>query len=846
MKPPRALGACWIGTVKYIILLLLLLTKVTAIGAFKSENHRPRLKCTKCQPGYEVVKYCTETRDTVCQKCSDDKFSPRASRWHHCRDCKKCANDEYLTTPCTATANAICSPCDTLGPSTTREALQDYLSKCQRKLYRHGSSMKKKPKLKRSNPAKGDATTVEPGKKKDLDGPQYTVFAPVIPERKAPEKKEDPPPMAAAAPGPAGESNSPPGNQKDGEGEGPIIFISIGAVLAIILILIAVFIYVGRKKGLFGKRHMSRKGSDDIEEQHQDEKPHFLPEKMPSAEPLRDDMEPLVIREIAPNPVMSAPPQRGRTHIPNGTIQINLANGPGVRPFGSEDFPFIDDDVEDDIYPRGRCSPDSEPRTKSLDRENSSNATSPAHPAPFNSLPFGVSPAGMRSYEEPKDVFEGRLSPCHSTSSHSSCYSLHSRHKDETDGDQDEGGESSPLLRSRSPYFSNVEDLVRAEIAQPEMAPLLSSSPNVCGEEDHEVLSSEGSEGADAHEGTYLYAKGDQGEAMILDDDVEPRTLTELERQFDQMAADWAAFNQDNQGMGTCIIFEDPSLETIPESPEFSYNSAENSVLSFGANSNDQANSDTSGDESITKRIRDSDSSSSGNIDCVAEFKTGPDRDFLRTPSPDLDAELNAVPQVGDRDSIFLNAVPQVGDRDSMFLEEDAVAAQLQEDILTPTNPQGAPTPVMRESADSTRTSDSLLATNMEDIQQYLGSSTEDEIFIPQVQEPGITGCRNETVTSTDLERQLSSIPALQESDDNEVGSDDAFHPNDSDNKDTGARGFNEKPPLPIPTKVVLHISSSESSSSNSESSSDESSSDDVGNNENGVGLIFENKMVYR
>ena len=70
---------------------------------------------------------------------------------------------------------------------------------------------------------------------------------------------------------------------------------------------------------------------DDIEEPPQDEKPSFLPDKMPSAEPLRDDLEPLMVPEIAPNPVMSAPPIRSRTQVPNGKIQLSLANGPGGK-----------------------------------------------------------------------------------------------------------------------------------------------------------------------------------------------------------------------------------------------------------------------------------------------------------------------------------------------------------------------------------------------------------------------------------------------------------------------------------------------------------------------------------
>jgi hypothetical protein len=485
--------------------------------------------------------------------------------------------------------------------------------------------------------------------------------------------------------------------------------------------------------------------------------------------------------------------------------------------------------VDDDIYSR-HCSPDPDPRTKSLDRDASSISSSPVSRPPFLSLPAGVSPASLRSYEDPKNILDGRLSPCHTGSSHSSCYSLHSRHKDETD--LDEGEETLPLLRSRSP---EIEEMVRADIAKPEMAPLLSSSPTADIEDDEEDAQEEeeafadGSKSVDPHKGTYLFAKGEpSGEALILDDEVEPRTMTELERQFDQMAADWAAFNQENPGMNTCIIFEDPSLETIPESPEFSYNSAENSVVSFGANSNDQEVSDSSGDASITKRVGDSDSSSSGNIDCVAEFKTGPDRDYPQTPSPDLDEELDPVPQVGDMDS--------------MFLDEDALTSQLQDDLNTPTNLKGVIVP--RESADSYRTSGSLGATNLADIQQYLGSSDEDEIFIPQVQEPGTTGFRNDTVTSLDLERQLASIPAFQESDD-EVGSDDAFHSEPTDDINTGACGVHEKLPPPIPTEVSLHISTSESSSA-SESSSDDSSSDDVGNNNTGVGLIFENRMAYR
>nr|XP_015192689.1 PREDICTED: tumor necrosis factor receptor superfamily member 1B-like isoform X2 [Lepisosteus oculatus]WFD54359.1 tumor necrosis factor receptor superfamily member 1B [Lepisosteus oculatus] len=73
---------------------------------YRSMVHRC---CSQCPPGTRLIEDCTETKDTVCQKCRNGSYT---DRWHYHNNCFRCTKACYQgleeVQPCTVTSPRKC------------------------------------------------------------------------------------------------------------------------------------------------------------------------------------------------------------------------------------------------------------------------------------------------------------------------------------------------------------------------------------------------------------------------------------------------------------------------------------------------------------------------------------------------------------------------------------------------------------------------------------------------------------------------------------------------------------------------------------------------------------------
>ncbi|KAK7152931.1 hypothetical protein R3I93_010990 [Phoxinus phoxinus] len=66
--------------------------------------------CCQCPTGYRVLRHCTDTNQTACDRCESNTYSDHPNSDHNCRPCKICNTDANmeLETKCSEYSNTVC------------------------------------------------------------------------------------------------------------------------------------------------------------------------------------------------------------------------------------------------------------------------------------------------------------------------------------------------------------------------------------------------------------------------------------------------------------------------------------------------------------------------------------------------------------------------------------------------------------------------------------------------------------------------------------------------------------------------------------------------------------------
>jgi len=75
------------------------------------------LRCSKCPPGFGVVRPCSPEADTECGECAPGSYSSHNSATEQCFICSRCGPGLYEAHPCAGRTDTVCDRCATIkGP----------------------------------------------------------------------------------------------------------------------------------------------------------------------------------------------------------------------------------------------------------------------------------------------------------------------------------------------------------------------------------------------------------------------------------------------------------------------------------------------------------------------------------------------------------------------------------------------------------------------------------------------------------------------------------------------------------------------------------------------------------
>lgn len=95
--------------------------------AHRRHRHGNGLACSKCAPGFVVIRPCGHGLDTECTPCQSGQYMPHHSHRRHCFPCSRCGGGLFEAHPCTPSSDTLCDSCHTVvkGPHS-----QDFYLKC--------------------------------------------------------------------------------------------------------------------------------------------------------------------------------------------------------------------------------------------------------------------------------------------------------------------------------------------------------------------------------------------------------------------------------------------------------------------------------------------------------------------------------------------------------------------------------------------------------------------------------------------------------------------------------------------------------------------------------------------
>ncbi|XP_053776640.1 tumor necrosis factor receptor superfamily member 4 isoform X2 [Desmodus rotundus] len=107
----RCVGAWWPSALRSALLLLGLTLGAAAQPVCKENTYPRGNKCCKeCDPGFQMVSRCTDSRDSVCLPCQPG-FYNEAVNYDTCKPCTQCnqRSGSEIRRICTATNDTVCS-----------------------------------------------------------------------------------------------------------------------------------------------------------------------------------------------------------------------------------------------------------------------------------------------------------------------------------------------------------------------------------------------------------------------------------------------------------------------------------------------------------------------------------------------------------------------------------------------------------------------------------------------------------------------------------------------------------------------------------------------------------------
>jgi hypothetical protein len=117
------LGKNWMLTVVMTFLFCLV---QEVWGRPRLRHSHRKLRCSKCPPGWGVVRRCTEQADTDCSPCGTGLYSPHHSFHTPCWVCSRCGPGLFEAHPCHPEGDTVCDDCLRSGVSPNT----DFLFKC--------------------------------------------------------------------------------------------------------------------------------------------------------------------------------------------------------------------------------------------------------------------------------------------------------------------------------------------------------------------------------------------------------------------------------------------------------------------------------------------------------------------------------------------------------------------------------------------------------------------------------------------------------------------------------------------------------------------------------------------
>lgn len=113
---------------RFLLFLLVLASACFVADAGSHRRHGHGLGCTRCNPGFAVLRPCGHGADTECAPCRPGQYLPHHSLRRHCFPCSLCGAGLFLAHPCRPTRDAVCDSCHT---QVTGPHGHDFYLKCR-------------------------------------------------------------------------------------------------------------------------------------------------------------------------------------------------------------------------------------------------------------------------------------------------------------------------------------------------------------------------------------------------------------------------------------------------------------------------------------------------------------------------------------------------------------------------------------------------------------------------------------------------------------------------------------------------------------------------------------------
>ncbi|XP_023238741.1 uncharacterized protein LOC111637477 isoform X1 [Centruroides sculpturatus] len=87
-------------------------------GSYGNQHrHHTEADCSRCPPGYRLIKRCSHGQDTECVPCEPHTYLPHHSYKYKCYPCSECGMGLYKAHECNSKRDTICDSCHTFkGP----------------------------------------------------------------------------------------------------------------------------------------------------------------------------------------------------------------------------------------------------------------------------------------------------------------------------------------------------------------------------------------------------------------------------------------------------------------------------------------------------------------------------------------------------------------------------------------------------------------------------------------------------------------------------------------------------------------------------------------------------------